>query len=516
MLSRFFIDRPIFATVLAILTVLAGAVAIPVLPVEQYPEIAPPTVQVTASYPGANARTVRETVTTPIEQEVNGVEDMLYMSSTSSSDGTMSLTVTFALGTDLDLAAVRLQNRVALASPRLPEEVRRQGIVVEKRSTSLLMVVAMLSPDSSFDRLYLSNFATLRIKDALARIPGVGAVQAFGGTEFSMRIWLDPDELAARRLTTADVLAALREQNVQVAAGSLGEEPTGDGRGFQATLNVQGRLRTADEFEDIVLKVGAEQRTVRLSDVARVELGAQSYAGFARRDLQESATLGIYQRPGSNAVEVAAAVREELERLAPGFPEGVVYQVSYDFTRFVSASIREVSITLALAALLVSITVYVFLQDWRATMIPAATIPVSIVGTFAALLALGFSINLLTLLGLVLAIGVVVDDAIVVVENASRNVDELGQSPREAARQAMDEIAGPIVATTLVVLAVFLPTLVLPGITGQLYRQFGLTVSIATVISSGCGGPSTATWSVAGTPTWPCWDACSATHRSRW
>jgi len=482
-MSRFFINRPIFAGVVAIIMVLAGSLAIPVLPVEQYPQITPPTVQVRAIYPGASAETVSNTVASPIEQEINGVEGMIYMSSVSS-DGGYSLTVTFELGTDLDLASVRVQNRVAVAEPRLPEEVRRQGITTKKQSTSLLMVLAPHSPDGRYDQLYLSNYVTLFMKDALARVNGVGEVTVFGAKDYAMRVWLDPGKLASRRLTTVDVINALREQNVQVAAGRIGAEPTDDPSGFQITLETKGRLSTVEEFESIILKVGEDQRTVVLKDIARVELGAQDYDQFARFNGMQSPALGIYQTPGTNALDVSKGVRETLAELARDFPEGMECPVFYDFTMFVEASIEEVVTTLIIASLLVFLTVFVFLQDWRATLIPGAAIPVSIIGTFAILLAMGFSMNMLTLFGLILAIGIVVDDAIVVVENTQRLIDEEDLDSKEAARRSMQEITGPVVATTLVLLAVFLPTAVLPGITGELYRQFGVTLSVATILSS--------------------------------
>lgn len=484
MFSRFFIHRPVFASVLALLMVLAGAVALPVLPIEQFPEITPPTIQVTASFPGADAKTLVDTVTAPIEQAVNGVEDMIYMKSTSSNDGAMSLTISFALGTDADMAAVRVQNKVAIAEPRLPQEVRTQGVNVTKQSTSLLTVVSLISPDDKYDALYLSNYASLYVKDTLSRVPGVGGVTIFGARDFSMRLWLDPRQLASRDLTTLDVVNALREQNVQVAAGQIGAEPTPDKSGFQFTVNTAGRLTTPEQFEQIVLKVGEDQRLVRLTDVARVELGAESYASFARRNGKPAATLGIYQLPGSNAVETAEGIRKAMDELSAAFPPGLEHTITFDFTRFVTASIKEVVITLIIASLLVFLVTFVFLQDWRATLIPTIAIPVSLVATFAALLAMGYSLNMLSLFGLVLAIGIVVDDAIVVVENVARNIDETGCSGREAATRAMSEITGPVIATTLVVLAVFIPAAMLGGLTGELYRQFAVTISVATVFSS--------------------------------
>ncbi|MFK7962105.1 MAG: efflux RND transporter permease subunit [Phycisphaerales bacterium] len=486
MFSRFFIRRPVFAGVLAIIIFLAGGLSIPVLPIEQYPAIAPPTVQITAVYPGANAQTVVDSVTAPIEQQVTGVEGMIYMSSQSSDDGRMTITVTFRLGTDIDMAAVRVQNRVALAEPRLPAEVRAQGVNVAKQSTSLLMVLSLYSPERTFDELYMANFASINIVDELARVDGVGGVALFGGSEYSMRVWLDPDLLAARGVTAGDIVAALREQNVQVAAGRVGQEPTPDDAGFQYTLSALGRLTTVDQFQDIVVRTGEDGETLLLREVARVELGAQSYDSFSRLDGEPSPAFGIYQLPGSNAVDVAAGVKEAMNELRSGqnWPNGLEYQVTYDFTAFVVASILEVVVTIAIAAVLVFLTVFVFLQDWRATLVPAVAMPVSIVGSLAVLLAAGYSLNMLTLFGLVLAIGVVVDDAIVVVENCARLIDEEGLGPREAAIRSMSEITGPVIATTLVLLAVFVPTAVLPGITGELYRQFAVTISVATVISS--------------------------------
>ncbi|MEN1705275.1 MAG: multidrug efflux RND transporter permease subunit [Planctomycetota bacterium] len=484
MISKFFINRPVFAGVVAIVMVLAGALSVTRLAVEQFPQVTPPSVQVSGVYPGADARTVAETVAAPIEQQVNGIEGMLYMSSISSDDGSYNLTVTFELGTDVDIAAVQVQNRLSSAEPRLPEEVRAQGLSTSKQSTSLLMVIAPHSPDGRFDQLYLSNYARIFMVDRLARVKGVGAVNIFGAKDYSMRVWLDPLTLAARDLTTAEVVDALRAQSVQVAAGKIGQRPTGDPSGFQLTITTQGRLRTADEFADVIVKVGDDQETVRLGDVARIELGSQSYDSFGRYNQLPAPVLGVYQLPGSNALEVSEGVKAALEELSKDYPDGFDAPVFYDFTDFVRASIKEVVITLILAALLVFATVYVFLQDFRSTLIPGVAIPVSIVGTLAVLLALGFGLNMLTLLGLVLAIGIVVDDAIVVVENTSRIIEEEGLDAKEAARKSMKEITGPVVATTLVLLAVFVPTAVLPGITGELYRQFGVTLSVATLLSS--------------------------------
>ncbi|MEM9066429.1 MAG: multidrug efflux RND transporter permease subunit [Planctomycetota bacterium] len=484
MISKIFIDRPIFAGVIAIVMVLAGALSTTQLPVEQYPQVTPPTVQVSASYPGADAQTVAQTVAAPIEQQVNGVEGMLYMSSNSSDDGSYTLTVTFELGTDVDLAAVRVQNRLSVAEPRLPQEVRSQGVSTSKQSPSLLMVIAPNSPDGRFDQLYLSNYARIFMVDRLARVPGVGSVSIFGAQDYSMRIWLDPEKLASRELTTGDVVNALRAENVQVAAGKIGQRPTPDPSGFQLTVTTRGRLTDAAEFERIIVSIGDDMQTVRISDIGRVELGSQSYDSFGRFNGREAPVLGVYQLPGSNAVDVAGGVRAALEELSRDFPAGLEAPVFYDFTDFVRASIREVVITLVIATLLVFFTVYLFLQNFRTTLIPGVAIPVSIVGTLAVLLALGYGLNMLTLFGLVLAIGIVVDDAIVVVENTTRLIDEEGLDPKEAARRSMREITGPVIATTLVLLAVFVPTSVLPGITGELYRQFGITLSVATVLSS--------------------------------
>ena len=490
MLSRFFIHRPIFATVIALLTMVAGLVALPLLPIEQYPEITPPTVRVSVRYPGADAVTLAETVTAPMEQAINGVEGMIYMKSTSSDDGSVNIDVTFDLGTDADLAAVRVQNNVNIAEARLPEAVRRQGITVIKRSPSLLVVMSLVSDvdeatgEPIYDYAFLSNYATLRVLDPIARTPGVGEAGLFGARDYSMRIWLDPQKMRARELTTVDVLAELRAQNVQLAAGRLGDQPTGDESGFTYTLTSEGRLTDPVEFENIIVKTGENQRVVRVKDVGRVELGSELYGSTARRNGQPGAQIPVYQLPGSNSVQTSAAVKEVMEGLAADFPPGLRYEVTFDFTKFVEASIEEVVFTLLLASALVVLVVFVFLQDWRATLVPAVTIPVSLVGTLAALFVFGYSLNLLTLFGLVLAIGIVVDDAIVVVENCARKIEETGCCAADAATEAMREITGPIVATTLVVLAVFVPAALLPGLTGQLYRQFAVTLSVATVFSS--------------------------------
>ena len=485
MLSAFFIRRPIFAAVVSIFIVIVGLVALVALPVARYPAIAPPTIVVTAMYPGATAETIAETVATPIEQEVNGVEGMLYMSSASSSDGTMQLTITFEVGTDLDMANVLVQNRVALAEPKLPEEVRRLGITVRKRSTDFLFFICLASPGAQYDELFLTNYANLYLRDELARIDGVGEVMLFG-PKYGMRIWLDPDRLRALDLTTDEVVQAIREQNVQVSAGSLGEPPAPAGTAFQLTVSTLGRLSEPEQFENIVVKTGAAGQLTRVGDVATVELGAESYALASYFGGEPAAVLAIYQLPGANAVATADAVRSRLASLADSderFGQGLEYTIVYDGTDVIRASIAEVVVTLFITVILVVATVYVFLQDWRATLVPAVTIPVSLIGTFAVLAGLGYSLNILTLFGLVLVIGIVVDDAIVVVENTSRIIAE-GTPPREAAVKSMQEVTGPVIATTLVLLAVFVPTIFMGGITGRLFRQFAVTISIATLFSS--------------------------------
>ena len=484
MFSKFFIDRPIFASVVSIVIVLAGLVTMRTLPIAQYPEISPPTVQVTANYPGANAEVVAETVAQVIEEQVNGVEGMLYMSSNCSNTGSYALTVTFEVGTDLDMAAVLVQNRVAIAEPSLPEEVKQLGVSTKKQSTNILLIASLYAPDEEYDTLFLSNYASLRIRDELARIDGVGDVRIFGARDYSMRIWLDADRLKARQLTTSDVVAALREQNVQVAAGMVGQEPAPSGQQFQYTVTTRGRLKSAEQFGDIILRNAPGSRLIRVKDVARIELGAKNYGERVQYNGKPSVALGIYQLPGANALDVADQVTAKLAELAKDFPPGMKYFVPFDTTDFVDTAIEEVVQTLLIAVLLVFVTIFVFLQDWRATLIPALTIPVSLIGTFAVMAALGVSINMLSLFGIVLAIGIVVDDAIVVVENAARNIDELGLSAREATIRAMREVTGPVIATTLVLLAVFIPTAFLGGITGQLYRQFSLTIATATVFSS--------------------------------
>ncbi len=482
MLSKFFIDRPVFSWVISITILLMGGLAAVTLPIARYPEIAPPTINVSASYPGASAATVAETVATPIEQQVNGVEGMLYMTSSSSSDGTMSLTVTFEVGTDIDMASVMVQNRVALAEARLPEEVRRLGISVKKQSAEITMLVSLFSPDGRYSDVFLSDYAALRIRDELARVPGVGEVTVFG-TEYSMRIWLDPDKMRVRQLSVADVLQSIREQNVQVAAGEIGAPPAPLDQPVQLSVLASGRLSEPQQFEEIVLRSDRDTGIIHLSDVARVELGGQQFNLTSQLNTQAASAIAIYQLPGANAIDVADSVQEKLKQLELDFPEAMQATVVLDTTDVIRASIREVLITLFLTLGLVMLTVFVFLQDWRATLIPAATIPVSLVGTFIVLAALGYTLNTITLFGLVLVIGIVVDDAIVVVENTSRLIND-GLPRREAAIKSMQEVTGPVVATTLVLLAVFVPTIFLGGIIGRLFEQFAVTISVATVFSS--------------------------------
>ncbi len=483
MFSRFFIERPIFANVIAIITTLIGVVALWALPIEQYPEITPPTIRVQTVYPGANAATLAETVATPIEQQVNGVENMLYMQSTCSADGSYTLTVTFEIGTNLDDAQVLVQNRVAIAEPTLPEEVRRQGVSVKKQSTNIIVVISLTSEDPGLDTLFLANYATLRLRDQLSRVSGVGEVTIFGTANYSMRVWLHPQKLKARGLTAQDVMAALSEQNVQVAAGQIGQPPTPETNQFQYTVTAQGRFSDVEQFENAIVKSGEGTQLVYLKDVARVELGSQSYDQFTEKEGQPNANVGIFQLPGANALQVAEDVRATIERLSRQFPQGMKYDIPLDTTAFVGAAIHEVYKTLLEAGFLVLIVILVFLQDWRALLIPATTVPVTIIGAFAAMYALGFSVNMLTLFGLILAIGIVVDDAIVVVENAVHHI-ERGEPPKEATIRAMDEVLGPIISITLVLMAVFIPASLLGGITGQLYRQFALTIAATALLSA--------------------------------
>jgi multidrug efflux pump len=481
--SHFFIDRPIFAAVLSILIMLAGALSISRLPVAEYPTVVPPTVVVKAVYPGANPSVIADTVATPIEEEVNGVEDMLYMSAQCTSDGSMSLTITFRLGTDLDKAQVLVQNRVAVAEPRLPEEVRRLGVTTAKQSPDITMVVNLFSPDDRYDQIYVSNFAYLHVKDALSRMPGVGSIIIFGARDYSMRIWLDPEKVAARNLTADDVVNAIREQNVQVAAGQVGAPPIGKGLSFQYIVNAQGRLADEKQFGDIVVKTGTDGQVTRVRDIARVELAALDYSMNSKLDGKPTASIAIFQLPGSNSIKTSDAVHQAMEEMAKTFPPGLAYKIVFDTTGFTRESIRAVLHTLLEAMALVVLVVIVFLQTWRASVIPLLAVPVSLVGTFGAMAAMGFSINNLSLFGIVLAIGIVVDDAIVVVENVERNLAG-GLSPRDASRKAMDEVSGAVVAVALVLAAVFVPTAFITGMSGQFYRQFALTIACSTLISA--------------------------------
>ncbi|HEJ6946822.1 efflux RND transporter permease subunit [Serratia marcescens] len=479
---RFFIKRPIFAIVLSILTLIAGTVALFQLPLSEYPAVTPPTVQVTASYPGANPKVIAETVAAPLEQAITGVEGMLYMSSQAATDGRMTLTVTFAQGTNADMAQIQVQNRVARALPRLPAEVQHQGVVTQKTSPDILMVVHLLSPDQRYDPLYISNYAYLQVRDELSRIPGVSDVQVWGAGEYSMRLWLDPDLIAARGLTAGDVIAAVREQNVQVAAGSVGQAPDSNAA-FQVTVNTLGRLADEKQFGDIIIRTGSDGRVTRLRDVARIEMGADAYALRSLLDGEPAVALQIIQSPGANALDVAQAVRATVKRLEGNFPAGLSSRIAYDPTVFVRASLESVVTTLLEAILLVVIVVVVFLLSWRASLIPLLAVPVSLVGTFAIMYLMGFSLNTLSLFGLVLSIGIVVDDAIVVVENVERHIEN-GKTPQQAARLAMDEVTGPIVAITSVLAAVFVPTAFLSGLQGEFYRQFALTIAISTLLSA--------------------------------
>ena len=481
--SRFFIDRPIFAAVLSIVIFAAGLISIPLLPIGEYPEVVPPSVVVRTVYPGANPKVIAETVATPLEEAITGVEDMMYVKSVAGSDGVLQLTVTFRPGTDPDEATVKVQNRVSQALARLPEDVRRQGVTTQKQSPVFLMVVHLTSEDGRYDSLYLRNYMRLHVKDELSRIDGVGDAQLFGGGDYAMRLWLDPDKVAARGLTAGDVLRAVREQNVQVSAGQLGAEPIANGSDFLLPINARGRLETVEEFGDIVLEAGTGGEIVRLRDVARIELAAGDYTLRARLDGKNAAAIGIFQAPGANALQIRDAVVAKMDELRPTLPPGVEIQSIYDTTVFVRDSIQSVITTLLEATLLVVLVVILFLQTWRASIIPLLAVPVSVVGTFAVLYLLGYSINTLTLFGLVLAIGIVVDDAIVVVENVERHIEE-GATPLEAAHLAMKEVSGPIVAIALVLCAVFVPMAFLDGVTGQFYKQFAVTIAISTVISA--------------------------------
>ncbi|OGU22807.1 MAG: multidrug efflux RND transporter permease subunit [Hydrogenophilales bacterium RIFOXYD1_FULL_62_11] len=479
---RFFIDRPIFAIVLSILIVIAGIAAFFQLPLSEYPAVTPPTVQVTASYPGANPKVIAETVAAPLEQAITGVEGMQYMSSQSATDGRMVLTVTFAQGTNADMAQIQVQNRVSRALPRLPEEVQRQGVVTQKTSPDILMVVHLLSPDKRYDPLYISNYAYLQVRDELSRISGVSDVLIWGAGEYSMRLWLDPSLIAARGLTAGDVIAAVREQNVQVAAGSVGQAPNSSAV-FQVTVNTLGRLTDEKQFGEIIVRTGGDGQVTRLRDVARIEMGADAYALRSLLDGEPAVALQIVQSPGANALDVAQSVRTTMQRLEGNFPAGLSSRIAYDPTVFVRASLESVATTLLEAILLVVIVVVLFLRNWRASLIPLMAVPVSLIGTFAVMHLMGFSLNTLSLFGLVLSIGIVVDDAIVVVENVERHIEN-GEEPAQAARRAMDEVTGPIIAITSVLAAVFIPTAFLSGLQGEFYRQFALTIAISTILSA--------------------------------
>jgi len=480
--SRFFVDKPIFAVVLSVIVFVGGLISIFQLPVSEYPEVVPPSVVVRAQYPGANPKVIAETVAAPLEEQINGIEDMLYMSSQNTSDGALALTLTFAIGTDIDRAESQVQNRVQRALPRLPEEVRQIGVTTVKSSPNLTMVVHLNSPDGRYDDLYLRNYAVLNIKDQLARLNGMGEVQLFGSGDYAMRVWLDPQKVAARNLTAGDVVASIREQNVQVAAGVVGQGPSKDAD-FQLTVNTQGRLSSAEEFGDIVVKAGEDGAVTRLKDVARLEMGSSSYALRSLLNNKSAVAIPIFEAPNANALQLSQDVRATMEALSKDFPEGVEYSIVYDPTQFVRESIDSVIKTLLEAVVLVALVVIVFLQTWRASIIPLLAVPVSVVGTFAVMLMFGFSINTLSLFGLVLAIGIVVDDAIVVVENVERNIGN-GLSPHDATIQAMKEVSGPIIAIALVLCAVFVPIAFVSGLTGQFYRQFALTIAISTVISA--------------------------------
>lgn len=483
MFSFFFIDRPKFAFVISIVITIAGLVSLGALPVAQYPELTPPQVTVTATYPGADAETISDTVAGPIESKVNGVDNMIYMSSNSANDGSYSLTVSFKVGSDPDMNTVNVQNRVSQAMAQLPEEVRRQGVTTTKQSTNMLMVVNLYSPKETYDTLFLNNYANINITDTLARVDGVGKAEILGVQDYAMRIWLDPERLASLGLTTDDVTNAIREQNVQVAAGQIGSSPALPGTQFQYNLRTLGRLSTPEEFGEIIVRTGADGSSVRVKDVARIELGSKSYDAYGLLDGKSAVVIAIYQLPGANALEVGEGIKAEMEKLAARFPDDIDYAIHYDTTDTVVASIDEVKESLYIAIALVILVVFVFIQDLRSTLIPAIAIPVSLIGTFAGLLALGYSINLITLFGLILAIGIVVDDAILVVENTQRHMAS-GMTPVEATKTAMQEIGGAIIATTLVLLAVFVPLAFVPGLTGELFRQFSVTISIAVAISS--------------------------------
>ena len=483
MISKFFIERPVLSNVIAILMILIGGVSLFSLAVAQYPDIVPPTVQVTTRYPGASAKTVIDTVALPIEQQVNGVEDMLYMQSYSGADGTYSLTVTFKIGTDLNFAQVLVQNRVSSALSQLPQSVQNQGVTVQKKSTAILLFVTLTSPNKTYDSLFLSNYATINIRDELSRLPGVGNVTVFGAGQYSMRVWLDPNKLQVRSLMPQDVITAIQQQSQQVTAGQIGMPPTPPGQAFQYTLNVNGRLDDKDQFEDIIVKTGNSGDVTRVRDVGWVELGAQTYSQMFSLNNKPATGIGVFQSPGANALEVEQAVQKKMAALAKGFPQDIKYDTPFDTTKFVSESIKEVYKTLIEAGLLVLVVILIFLQDWRAMLVPATTVPVTIIGAFAAMAALGFTVNISTLFAIVLAIGIVVDDAIVVVEGAAHNI-ERGMSGHDAAISAMDALFAPIIGITLVLISVFLPSAFLPGLTGRMYSQFALVIAATALLSA--------------------------------
>src|ERR1700744_4056649 len=483
MISKFFIERPVLSNVIAILMILIGGVCLLRLSVAQYPDVVPPTVQVTTRYPGASAKTVIDTVALPIEQQVNGVEDMLYMQSYSGADGTYTLTVTFKIGTDLNFAQVLVQNRVSSALSQLPQAVQNQGVTVQKKSTAILLFVTLTSPNATYDSLFLSNFATINIRDELSRLPGVGNVTVFGAGQYSMRVWLAPNLLQARSLGPEDVIQAIKQQSQQLTTGQVGMPPTPPGQAFQYTLNVNGRLDDPGQFENIIVKTGDSGEITRVRDVGRVELGAQTYSQLFSLDNKPATGIGVFQSPGANALEVEKAVEKRMAELAKQFPQDIRYDTPFDTTKFVQASIDEVYKTLIEAGLLVLIVILVFLQDWRAMLVPATTVPVTIIGAFAAMAALGFTVNLSTLFAIVLAIGIVVDDAIVVVEGAAHNIEH-GMSGHDAAIKAMDALFAPIVGITLVLISVFLPASFLPGLTGRIYAQFALVIAATALLSA--------------------------------
>ena len=483
-LGHLSINRPILAMVLSIVLLIVGAIAYTTLPVAEYPQVVPPTVVVTTQYPGASAQTVSDTVAAPIEQQINGVEDMLYLYSQATSNGQLTITVTFKLGTDLDKAQVLVQNRVAIAQPQLPEEVQRNGVVTRKNSPDILMVVFMLSPDDTFDQLYISNYALLQVRDQLLRLDGIGDIQIFGARDYSMRLWLDPDKISNLGMTAGDVLAAIRAQNLQITGGQLAAPPIAD-RAFQPNLSFTGRLKDVQQFEDIVVKAGSDGRTVRLRDVARIELGALDYTTNSFLLRKTAVAMLVTQRPGSNALATAKNISDTMVKLKANFPKGLDYNIGYNPTEFIAQSVSELIKTIYEAMALVVIVVLVFLQGWRPAIIPIVAIPVSLVGTFAAMAALGFAINNLTLFGLVLAVGIVVDDAIVVVENVERHLRD-GMSRRDAALKTMEEVGGALVSIALVLCAVFVPTAFLGGISGQFFQQFAITIAVATAISCFC------------------------------